>query len=57
MYGIHIENHEAITSMSPGYAREVLRVHQGCPISVCGKKRQAVAVVREVGRAAAGRRS
>lgn len=46
MYGIPIENHEAISAMSIGYARDVLRIHESCPMSVCGKKRQAIAVIR-----------
>ncbi|APA98409.1 hypothetical protein NS506_04361 [Nocardia seriolae] len=52
MYGIAIENHEALTVMPPGFAREVLRVHARCPISVCARKRQAVAVVNAAARKA-----
>lgn len=45
MFRIPIESHEAVTMMTTAYARDVLRVHEGCPMSVCARKRQAIAVI------------
>lgn len=50
MFRIPIEGHEAVTIMTNAYARDVLRVHEGCPMSVCARKRQAIAVINAAAR-------
>lgn len=50
MFGIPIENHEAVTMMTTAHARDVLRVHEGCPMSLCARKRQAIAVINAAAR-------
>lgn len=50
MFDIPIENHEAVTMMTTAYARDVMRVHEGCPMSLCARKRQAIAVINAAAR-------